>query len=54
MKSFLQSDDIEIYPTYNEGKSVIAKRFIWTLKNKIYNYITLMSEKICIMINWML
>ena len=28
MKSFLQSDDIEIYPTYNEGKSVIAKRFI--------------------------
>ena len=44
MKSFLQSDDIEIYPTYNEGKSVIAKRFIWTLKNKIYNYITLISK----------
>ena len=37
MKSFLQSDDIEIYPTYNEGKSGIAKRFFWTLKNKIYN-----------------
>ena len=26
--------------TYNEGKSVIAERFIRTLKNKIYKYMT--------------
>ena len=26
--------------THNEGKSVIAERFIRTLKNKIYKYMT--------------
>ena len=30
-------NDIEIYSTYNERKSVVAERFISTLKNKIYN-----------------
>ena len=29
-----------MYSTYNEGKSVIAERFIRTLKNKIYKYMT--------------
>ena len=28
----------------NEGKSVIAERFIRTLKNKIYKYMTLISK----------
>ena len=32
-KSFLQNNDIEMYSTHNEGKSVIAERFIRTLKN---------------------
>ena len=30
-----------MYSTNNEGKSVIAERFIKTLKNKIYKYITI-------------
>ena len=35
MKSFLQNNNnIEMYSTHNEGKSVIAKRFIRTLENK--------------------
>ena len=37
MKSFLQNNDKEMYSTHNEGKSVIAVRFIKTLKNRIYN-----------------
>ena len=35
MKSFLQNNDIEMYSRHNEGKSVIAERFIRTLKSKI-------------------
>ena len=34
MKSWLQDNDMEIYSTYNEGKSVVAKRFLRTLKKK--------------------
>ena len=37
-KDFLKNNDIEMYPTNNEGKSVIAERFIKTLKNKIYKH----------------
>ena len=29
-----------MYTTYNEGKSVVAERFIRTLKNKINKYMT--------------
>ena len=29
-----------MYSTHNEGKSVIAERFIRTLKNTIYKYMT--------------
>ena len=36
LKSFLQKNDIEMYSTHNEGKCVIAERFIRFLKNKIY------------------
>ena len=32
MKSWLEKNDIEMYSTHNEGKSVIAERFIRTLK----------------------
>ena len=34
MKSWLQDNDIEMYSAYNEGESVVAERFIRTLKNK--------------------
>ena len=44
MKSFLQNNDIEMCSTHNEGKSVISERLIRTLKNKIYKYITSVSE----------
>ena len=36
MKSWLEKNSIEMYLTHNEGKSVVAERFIRTLKNKIY------------------
>ena len=34
--------------TYNEGKSIVAERFIRTLKNKVYKYLTSIFKKICI------
>ena len=39
-KSWLQDNYIEIYSTINEGKSVVAERFIRILKDKIYMYVT--------------
>ena len=44
MKSFLQNNDIEMYSSQTEGKSVIAERFIRTLKNKIYKHMTTVSK----------
>ena len=35
-KKWLKENYIEMYPTYNEGKCVVAERFIRTLKNKMY------------------
>ena len=32
-KRFLKIKNIEMYSTYNKGKSVVAERFIRTLKN---------------------
>ena len=37
-KRFLKINNIEMYSKYNEGKSVVAERFIRTLKNKIFKY----------------
>ena len=48
MKSFLQNIGIEMYSTHNEEKSVIAERFIRTLKNKIYKYMTSISKNVYI------
>ena len=45
MISFLQNNDIEIYSMHNEGKYVIAERFIKNLKNKFYKYMTSISKK---------
>ena len=39
-KSWLQVNYIEIDSTINEGKSVVAERFIRILKNKIYMYVS--------------
>ena len=43
-KKWLKDNDIEMYSANNEGKSVIAERFIRTLKNKIYKYMTSISK----------
>ena len=37
-----------MHSTHNEGKSVIAERFIRTLKNKIYKYMTSISKNVYI------
>ena len=42
----MQNNDREMYSTHNEGKSVIAERFVRTLKNKIYKYITLILKNV--------
>ena len=47
-KKWLKDNDIEMYSTHNEGKSVVAERFIRTLKTKIYKYMTLVSKIVCI------
>ena len=35
-----------MYSTNNEGKSVVAERFIRTLKSKIYKYMTSVSKNV--------
>ena len=37
-----------MYSIHNEGKSVVAERFIRTLKNKIYKYMTSISKNVYI------
>ena len=48
MKSWLEKNAIEMYSTNNVGKSVIFKRFVRTLKNKIHKHMTLTSENVYI------
>ena len=43
-KKWLKDNDVEMYSIHNEGKSVVAERFIRTLKNKIYKYMTSVSK----------
>ena len=45
---WLKDNDIEMYSTCNQGKSVVAERFIRTLKNKNYKYMTSVSENLYI------
>ena len=47
-KKWLQENDIAMYSTHNEGKSVVAERFIRTLKNRIYKYMTSISKRVYI------
>ena len=47
-KKQLKDNDIEMDSIHNEGKLVVAERFIRTLKNKIYKYMTSMSKKVYI------
>ena len=45
-KKWLSDNDIIIYSTYNEGKSVVAERFIRTLKNKLYKHVTTTGKNV--------
>ena len=48
MKSWLEKNDIEMYSTHNQEKSVVTERFIRTLRNKIYKYMTSISKNVYI------
>ena len=37
-----------MYSTFNEGKSIVAERFIKTLKNKIYKHMTAIGKNVYI------
>ena len=47
-KKWLKDNGIEMYSIHNEGKSVVAERFIRTLKYKIYKYMTSISKNVYI------
>ena len=47
-KEWLGDNGIEMYSTNNEGKSVVAERFMRTLKNKIHKYMTSISKNLYI------
>ena len=44
----VRENDIEMYSTHNERKSVVAEIFIKTLKNNIYTYMTSTSKNVYI------
>ena len=48
MKSWIEKNAIEMYSIHNEGKSFVAERFIRTLKNRIYKYMTSVSKNVYI------
>ena len=43
-----RKNDIEMYSTHNEGKSVVDERFIRTLKCRVYKYMTSISKNMYI------
>ena len=42
----MKINNIEIYSTYNEGKSVVAERLIRALKNKTFKHMTAISKNV--------
>ena len=47
-RKWLRDNDIVMYSTHNEGKSVVTERFIRTLESKIYKYMTSVSKNVYI------
>ena len=45
-KNFLKNNDIEMYSAFNKGKSVVAERFIKTIKTKIYRHMTTIGKNV--------
>ena len=48
MKSWLQDNNMEMYSTYNQGKSIVPGRFIRTLKSNIYKDVASVSKNVYI------
>ena len=48
LKKWLKDNDFVMYSTNNEGKSIAAERFIRTLKNNIYKFMTSVSKNVYI------
>ena len=48
-RDFLKINNIELYSTFNEGKSVVDEWFIITLKNKIFKHMTAISKMFILM-----
>ena len=48
MDKFLENNNIVRYSTFNEGKSVVAERFIRTIKEKIYRHMSSVSKNVYI------
>ena len=46
MKSWIEKSDIEMYSTHNEEKSIVAERFVRTLKDKIYKHMTVVPKNV--------
>ena len=46
LEKWLSDNDINMYSTYNEGKAVVAERFIRTLKNKLYKHMTATGKNV--------
>ena len=49
LKRFLKINNIEIYSTYNDGKFVVAERFIRSLKSKTFKHMTAVSKNVILM-----
>ena len=45
-QKWLSDNDVNMYSTYNQGKSVVAERFIRTLKNKLYKHMTATGKNV--------
>ena len=45
-KIWLSDNNIIMHSTYNEGNSVVAERFIRTLKNKLYKHLTATGKNV--------
>ena len=46
---FLKINNIEMYLTYNEGKSVVTERFIRTVKKKIFKHMAAILKTFILM-----
>ena len=50
-KDFIKTNNIEMYSIYNEGKFVVAERFIRTLKKSFFLNIWQLSQKCFILMS---